>query len=364
MHNPLPRGIYRKERGGNLQTTFYFSGCTVNGFVSHGGALSDETKCLTILKGGSGCGKSTFMRAIGRAAEAKGLDVEYLLCSSDPDSLDGVLLPTLSAGFVDGTAPHVLEPKLCGGSMNYLNFGDFYDHAAMRPNEEEILAAQRKNRACYPCVTACLSAADRLLDCVRQEAQQPNRLDEVDAIGQCLALSTLKPVGERPQVKRRFLSNLTPRGLRLCAQTPSVLCERVYVLRDHYGLAPFVLRVLEEKAIRLGHTVYRCHSPFFPDEQATHLLIPTAQAAFVSERRELPYDAPCFCRIDLDSTLPPQARKELAFCLATASTLVHRAVEYLQEAKRYHDRIEQLCRPFVNFSAVDALTAQTLRRLF
>lgn len=90
-----------------MDSVFYLGACTPKGFVSHYGSLLDELRTLTIIKGGSGCGKSTFMRQIGRAAQERGLAVSYILCSSDPDSLDAVLLPELSLGFVDGTAPHV-----------------------------------------------------------------------------------------------------------------------------------------------------------------------------------------------------------------------------------------------------------------
>ena len=40
------------------------------------------------------------------AAERAGHDVEYILCSGDPDSLDAVVFPALNTAIVDGTAPH------------------------------------------------------------------------------------------------------------------------------------------------------------------------------------------------------------------------------------------------------------------
>ena len=156
-----------------MTSTFFLGACTPQGFVSHYDSLFEELEQLYIIKGGSGCGKSTFMRRIGAEAEQRGLDVSYILCSSDPDSLDGVLLPSLSTGFVDGTAPHVLEPRLCGGGANYLNFGEFYDSDRLRANEAEIRRTQRENAAQYPLVTSCLAAADRLLDSVRTVTAGP-----------------------------------------------------------------------------------------------------------------------------------------------------------------------------------------------
>ena len=65
---------------------------------------------LWVIKGGPGCGKSSFMRKIGAAAEEAGLPVEYIHCSGDPDSLDGVVLPELRCAVADGTSPHAAAP--------------------------------------------------------------------------------------------------------------------------------------------------------------------------------------------------------------------------------------------------------------
>ena len=106
-------------------TQYFLGGNTVRGFVSfYSGFCRGPEDFLWVIKGGPGCGKSSFMKTIGRAAEEKGLDVEYVLCSGDPESVDGVYFPALHTGYADGTAPHVLEavtPQGCistsAGSM-------------------------------------------------------------------------------------------------------------------------------------------------------------------------------------------------------------------------------------------------------
>ena len=347
-----------------MESVFYLGACSPTGFVSHYDSLLHENLKLNIIKGGSGCGKSTLMRAIGTAAKERGMDVSYILCSSDPDSLDGVIVPSLGVAYVDGTAPHVLEPSLCGGSMNYVNFGVFYHSEAMCPNEAEIRAVQRENAAQYPHVTACLAAADQLLESVRRVTAAPMYDEETEALAECLILSSLKPIGQSPQLIRRFLTAVTPKGLKFCTQTPSALCERVYVLRDNYGLAPRLLAHILDRAQAFGHTCIVCYSPLLPSGQPSHLLIPTAGVAFVSESRDFRYDTPCFCRIDLDSTIPPKERCALEFCIKTVSDLLYQAAAHLREAKRLHDVIERLCRPFVDFDAVTELTKQTVKTLF
>jgi hypothetical protein len=66
---------------------------------------------LYVIKGGPGGGKSTFMRRLGDAMHTCGYEVEYVHCSADPNSLDGVKFPQLHIAYVDGTAPHVGVPQ-------------------------------------------------------------------------------------------------------------------------------------------------------------------------------------------------------------------------------------------------------------
>ena len=93
----------------------YFLGAnSPDGFYSLYDQLIDPAAAedIFILKGGPGCGKSTLMRRVGTALEDKGLQVEYIQCSGDPDSLDGIVAPALKIAIVDGTAPHVRGTKV------------------------------------------------------------------------------------------------------------------------------------------------------------------------------------------------------------------------------------------------------------
>lgn len=47
------------------------------------------------------------MKHVGAEMLDKSYDLEYLHCSSDSNSLDGVKVPELKIAFIDGTAPHI-----------------------------------------------------------------------------------------------------------------------------------------------------------------------------------------------------------------------------------------------------------------
>ena len=53
-----------------------------------------------IIKGGPGTGKSSFMKRFASYAEKKGCKALRCPCSSDPDSLDAVILPAYGGSVI------------------------------------------------------------------------------------------------------------------------------------------------------------------------------------------------------------------------------------------------------------------------
>ena len=96
-----------------MNTNWFLGANTAEGFFSRFDQLHPGIRIRknVIIKGGPGCGKSTFMKTLRGCAEALGADTESYLCSSDPASLDGLFIPALGLAFVDGTAPHADATK-------------------------------------------------------------------------------------------------------------------------------------------------------------------------------------------------------------------------------------------------------------
>lgn len=123
---------------GKIQN-YFAGGNTARGFYSLYDSSLQGLSRLFILKGGPGTGKSSLMKKIGNEWREKGYDVQFLHCSSDNKSIDGVLIPKLNAGIVDGTAPHVIEPKAPGAVEEYVNLGEAWDSGKLLEHKETIL---------------------------------------------------------------------------------------------------------------------------------------------------------------------------------------------------------------------------------
>ena len=106
---------------------YFPGGNTPAGFYSFYQYLPYKTDQVFIIKGGPGTGKSTLMKKIGYLMQEKGYDLEFHWCSSDNDSLDGVVIPRLGTAIFDGTAPHLIDPLHPGAVDTIINLGDYWD---------------------------------------------------------------------------------------------------------------------------------------------------------------------------------------------------------------------------------------------
>ena len=352
----------------NIQ--YFLGGNTPAGFYSLYHQLSDPARmrALYIIKGGPGSGKSTLMRRVERHVQAAGLNVEEVLCSGDPGSLDGVIIPELGAALVDGTAPHVVEPRCPGVVERYIDLSGFYDQNGLQPLKEPILAATAEYQGHYKRVYRCLGAAgelrrnmDELLDTETVQQRLAKRAAGI------ISRELKRPAQGDGRTQQRFLSAVTHRGAFTLWNTVSAQADRVYELADSCGLAHHLLAPVLTAALAAGHDAVACPDPMAPDRLA-HLILPGLSLAFVTSTREDPWPHRAYRRLRLDAMADPEAyrlnRPRLRFTKRVAAALMDEGVAGLARAKEAHDRLEGLYNPYVDFDAVaqtaDHLAGQVL----
>ena len=226
-------------------TNFFLGANSGSGFQNLFSEILDvnDTFDLMILKGGPGVGKNTFMREIGRTMEAAGADVEYLWCSGDPDSLDGVVIPSIRCGVCDGTSPHVMEPRFPAAVDRYVDLGRFYDISAAKAQRIRQMSKGTREKVQLIMVMS-RSAKLYLLD-------EP--IGGVDPATRDYILTTI-------------ISNYNPEAsvilsTHLIADVEKVLDEVVFIDKGHLVLQSSVDQIREEKGMSvdaLFREVFKC----------------------------------------------------------------------------------------------------------
>lgn len=302
--------------------------------------------------------------------EAKGLQVEYIQCSGDPESLDGLLVPALAAAIVDGTAPHVVEPKFPGAVERYVNLGDCYDKKALSAIKGELMTCMAGYKGCHNRAYRCLSAAAQIGEDMRALLLTPALEARMAKRAKGILSREVKRTGREPgRSIQRFLGGITWQGVLCNFDTVDAQCSKVYELCDSYGLGNSLLTCLAAGAVAVGHDVVACPSPLFPGRME-HLLIPDLGLAFVTSTPSLPYPGRPFRRIRLDAMADAELlrrnRPRLRFSRKVASALIDEAVDSLAQAKAMHDDLETLYNPHVDFSRVytiaDSIIGELLER--
>lgn len=346
--------------GANSKDGFY---SMYNGFVDiHGGDF------LWLIKGGPGCGKSSFMRTIAKAAHENGLKVEYIQCSGDPSSLDGIYIPEKKLAYMDATAPHVMDATLPAMGDTYLNLGAFYRLGELRPKLTELFEINTRYKAMYKRIYSLLSAAGNL-----DPGKIPGLVTDADReVARRRALGVADREFGRPtrfgggKQTHRLLSAISCEGCIRLSGTVNALCKRVYALDDEYGLADTYLRTLADAAqLRTIDTII-CHDPLNP-KRIEALLLPDLSLGFVATRPIYGEAIETSRNVRLDSIIDKERvqsnRKKIRATSKLRSAILDEAMLALSEAKLVHDDIEALYNPHVDFDSLYALCGEHVRAM-
>ena len=139
-----------------IERKIFMASNTPDGFVGYFDQIVDNYRLnkLYILKGGSGVGKSTFIQKFARAliAHYKGrrrLTVDYLMCSADPKSYDGAIIHELGIGIIDGTFPHITDPKYPGLVDEIIDLAQFIDSGKIKMTQAELYEMKKQRKDCF-----------------------------------------------------------------------------------------------------------------------------------------------------------------------------------------------------------------------
>ncbi len=329
-----------------VRTKKYFIGAnTSRGFINYGEGIFSDVKKLYVIKGGPGTGKSTFMKKIAAKAAEKGYDAEYYYCSSDPSSLDGVVIPSLGIGVTDGTPPHPFEARFPGAKEEYLNLGEFWNGDFLSLCREKIEELSGKKSKGFSSAYKYLSVAESvrnekeraLLSCYEKDKAEKAIARFMRSVG----------TGKVHSLIPRQISAFSMNG-ETHFDTYETECERVIYIKDKRGISVFLFDEILKKAQEQKLKTYvsrdclcRVNTVMFP-EKSVSVLIGDGEKVINSERFIINEK---LCEI----------RKKLRFLSALEEELKDCAFGELKQAKECHFILEDIYKEAMDFRSLEKM---------
>lgn len=331
--------------------------------------VTPEVDYKLILKGGPGVGKSSLMKKIGNKFEQEGFDIEYHWCSSDNDSLDGVVIGNQQICFVDGTAPHMIDPMFPGAVDEIINLGEFWNRDKLKLNRETIIALSQNINRCFN------KAYQRLKE--TSIAFQEWKSYYSDAVEIAVVNRNILGLAE-DFLYKTTVSYKKPRHLFAGAITPAGVITKVSSLIDSdYSLFAVQgnpgtgIKKLFEYTLQLSNLrgIYAevFHNPFYP-EDIDIIILPDSKAALIDYSSTIiDYSEHLSSRkykrlLNFDQFVQKSNIEPYQTFIASAESRIKSgildAVSFIQTAKKYHDELESYYVESMDFDSIDELGEQ------
>ncbi len=317
---------------------------------------------IYILKGGPGTGKSTLMREIGLAAEREGYAVEYICCSSDPDSLDGITIPSLSAAVLDGTAPHITDPVYPGVSEHTVNLEEAFDCEALSEKREEIFALIRAKKEAYRTAYRFLCAAGSL-EKERDALTASFFLREKAESAVQRLLSSFHSVKQGAQ-KIRYISAISCNGMKTL-NTLRSRAKKIYAVTDKHGLGGYFMNTLCEAVCTAKLDATICPSPLVYAHKEAIFLEGENVLFILSDEKEAQYaDKIINCMRFVKRESVSERKGRLRFSEKCEEAVMEGALSALSEAGDFHRKAEKIYTACVDFSKINAIKERMISEIF
>ena len=310
-----------------------------------------------IIKGGPGTGKSTLMKRLGARAEREGRKVVYYYCSSDTDSLDGIIIDSCIAVF-DGTAPHSYDTVLPGAIDEIVDLGKFWNSAALAGYANKISRISESKKLCYKRAYRYLAAAletsramkllaEPYRDTAKMRAAIARTCEKIpDGTGGRLTPHLVSAIGTRGRVRfdslRRRASNL-------------------YAVCDSFGTARPYLKILVEELLKKGCRLSVSYDPIDTEAVEEVLVEDSGECFFLCEdaaglsddvqkinmKRFVDFGMLCENKSEIK-----RAKNEYKNAQRMKEGLVMSATQCLSDAGKHHFELEKLYKKHMDFAAL------------
>lgn len=311
-----------------------------------------------LIKGGPGTGKSSFMKKVATYFSDMGEQVEISPCSSDPKSLDAVVLRNRKTVILDATAPHVMDPVYPGVCEEILNFGQFWDTSLIDRSREDIIKLTDENKALHRRASRIISAIGQLKRNEMKISLLSADIDKTFDYAVRLAGRYIKPKNGAGRERVIYLSAITPEGEVFYGDTIDKMCGEKVIVLDEYGtVSNMIFSCIRDHALKCGAHIITVKNNILPGEQIDHILIPDLSLAFCSSRNGMEIKDDGVRKIHatrfMNRDILRDVRARILFGRRLSKELTAGAVSTLKEAKEIHDKLEMHYIKAMNFSLLN-----------
>lgn len=352
---------------GNVKKVFP-GGNTSKGFYSfYDQIIPEDAERIFIIKGGPGVGKSSFMRTIGEEFANQGYDVELHYCSSDNRSLDGLVIKKANVALIDGTAPHVVDPKNPGAVDEILNLGEYWNESGLVKDKYDIINYNKQVRMRFYSAYRYLMSAKEMQDDIEViigEGVDREKLNKLQVLLRYELVDGVDTINRSAGMRHLFDSAITPDGLVDYIDTiiqGNYIC---YYLKAGIGtVSTEILSYLAKEYNMKGYAIELYHQPLNPDRLQTLVIEGLKIAVTVNPKME--YRA--YKIIDLDAAIDVSKYADKTELLAkdreVYGKMLEEGVKRIKLAKLLHDDMEKSYVGSMDFAAVTELRSKTIERI-
>nr|WP_312214960.1 ATP-binding protein [Clostridioides sp.] len=317
------------------------------------------------LKGGPGVGKSSLMKKLAKEYNTDGYDIELFHCPSDPHSLDALVIKELGVLLLDGTAPHIVDPKLPGAEDEIVNLGDFLNTDELEKNKDKIIEADRDISDCFKRTYKYLAATEPIFLDIQEKYSSCLNLGKLNKMTERFIEELFKDIKNTGVFRKKvhlFGSAITPVG---CVDhTDNIFPEDadVYYLSGQIGTgkSTFLKRLAERAEIK-GMKVEMYHYPLIPDKVESvyieNLNIGFTTSKLFFDNKKIDFyeyvDKKKLLRYEEDIRADEKALEDL----------LNLAIACLKRAKSNHDIIESYYVPNMDFDKVGELRKELIKKI-
>jgi hypothetical protein len=317
------------------------------------------------------------MRKIGETMLARGFDVEFHCCSSDNNSLDGVVIPAIRVALIDGTTPHIVDPKNPGAVDEIIYLGDFWDETRVRKHKDDILKTNARLKRLYRIAYSALKEAKVIRDeweSYVSESMIANQVNKAVANLLQAIFNGVAPRYERPAKARHlFATAITPNGI-ITGHVESLLhdVQQLYAICGEPGSGvPQVLARITDMAYSKGLHTQLYHCPFNP-ANIDLVILPEIKVASMNVHPPHTFDPSSIpnltaMTLNLSAYIDQEKLSIYAHEISSATyryqACLDRAVSYIRQAKLTHDYMESFYVPAMNFEAINSKRQEILQRI-